>query len=94
MINANFFSVNGTNINVGERRYVRGETGIAECCDTFCIARGRGHVHVIPCQKDKCSSDLYDQHRHAQVLTHPRPWLIMPPELMVAKRVSVPVDRR
>lgn len=32
-----------------------------------CMCAGRGHVHVIKCMHDRCSSDLYDGHRHALV---------------------------
>ncbi len=35
-------------IDVEQRAYVRGDPGCAECCDAFCIASGRGHVHVMP----------------------------------------------
>jgi len=68
MLNSKFFTVDCTEVDVEDRKYVQGEAGIAECCDTFCMAKGRGHVHVIKCQPDKCSSDLHDGHRHAQVL--------------------------
>jgi len=67
MKNSTFFTVDSTDVDVEGRKYVRGEAGIAECCDTFCMARGRGHIHVIRCQKDRCSSDLHDGHRHAEV---------------------------
>ncbi len=71
MLNSKFFSVDSPDIDVEDRKYVRGEAGIAESCDTFCMAMGRGHVHVIPCQRDKCQSDLHDGHRHAKVpLSH------------------------
>eukprot|EP00884_Botryococcus_braunii_P007870 jgi/Botrbrau1/17084/Bobra.0611s0002.1 len=52
-------------IDVGPRKYVQGESGIAETCDSFCNSCGRGHVHVIPCDKTQCGSLLCDGRRHA-----------------------------
>lgn len=58
-------------IDVGERKYVRGEWGVAETCDNYCSVMGRGHVHVLPCDPDKCdvggqASLLEGQRRHAR----------------------------
>ena len=57
-------------IDVSERLYVRGEAGSAETCDSFCSALGRGHVHVLPCDPDRC--DLHgpspvDGRRHSRI---------------------------
>ncbi|KAG2499720.1 hypothetical protein HYH03_002654 [Edaphochlamys debaryana] len=54
-------------VDVGERRYAVGETGIAETCDGFCAALGRGHVHVLPCDPSRCDRDgpsLVEGRRH------------------------------
>lgn len=58
-------------IDVGERKYVRGERGLAETCDNYCSVMGRGHVHVLPCDPAKCdiggqASLLEGRRRHAR----------------------------
>lgn len=58
-------------IDVGERKYVRGEQGLAETCDNYCSVMGRGHVHVLPCDPSQCDLDgqatLHEgQRRHSR----------------------------
>jgi hypothetical protein len=58
-------------IDVGERKYVRGEQGLAEACDNYCSVMGRGHVHVLPCDPAQCdvggqASLQEGQRRHAR----------------------------
>ncbi|KAF6266711.1 hypothetical protein COO60DRAFT_1632767 [Scenedesmus sp. NREL 46B-D3] len=58
-------------IDVGERKYVRGEQGMAETCDNYCSVMGRGHVHVLPCDITQCDvggqATLQEgQRRHAR----------------------------
>eukprot|EP00884_Botryococcus_braunii_P007871 jgi/Botrbrau1/17085/Bobra.0611s0003.1 len=52
-------------IDVGSRRYVQGESGIAESCDSYCKSCGRGHLHVVKCDRTQCTSGIQDGRRHA-----------------------------
>eukprot|EP00775_Hariotina_reticulata_P002623 gene2623-2924_t len=57
-------------IDIGVRKYVRGERGEAETCDAFCSAMGRGHIHILPCNPASCDIQgqvtlLEGQRRHA-----------------------------
>ncbi|KAH7290546.1 hypothetical protein KP509_30G053200 [Ceratopteris richardii] len=63
------FVADTKNIDFQGRKYVRGESGVAEMCLMYCRARGRGHTHLIPCPKTKgsnvcCTEKLYDGARH------------------------------
>ncbi|KAH7282158.1 hypothetical protein KP509_35G015400 [Ceratopteris richardii] len=55
-------------IDLQDRKYVRGESGVAEMCAMHCRARGRGHTHLIPCPEVEgngcCTGKLYDGARH------------------------------
>ncbi|KAH7282154.1 hypothetical protein KP509_35G015200 [Ceratopteris richardii] len=55
-------------IDLQDRKYVRGETGVAEMCTMHCRSRGRGHTHLIPCPETEgdgcCTGKLYDGARH------------------------------
>ncbi|KAH7282153.1 hypothetical protein KP509_35G015100 [Ceratopteris richardii] len=55
-------------IDFQDRKYVRGESGVAEMCAMHCRARGRGHTHLIPCPEigvdGCCTGKLYDGARH------------------------------
>eukprot|EP00899_Mesostigma_viride_P022218 jgi/Mesvir1/3180/Mv16338-RA.1 len=54
-------------IDVGDRKYVRGETGQAEMCNLFCQAMGQGHTHIMECDADdpnKCTHSARDGRRH------------------------------
>ncbi|MCO5576995.1 hypothetical protein L7F22_030816 [Adiantum nelumboides] len=55
-------------IDVQDRKYVRGESGVAEMCMMHCKARGRGHTHLAPCPEKAgsgcCIEKLYDGARH------------------------------
>lgn len=49
-------------IDIGERLYAWGESGIAEICQMHCKAMGRGHVHLVKCPKNDprgvCADEL------------------------------------
>ena len=47
------FSSEAEEIDLGSRKYVWGESGVAEMCNLHCKARGRGHVHLIECEGGK-----------------------------------------
>eukprot|EP00899_Mesostigma_viride_P017244 jgi/Mesvir1/25520/Mv01770-RA.1 len=54
-------------IDVGERKYVRGESGHAEMCNMLCQAMGQGHIHVMTCDADdpkQCTHSSRDGRRH------------------------------
>ena len=44
-----------------ERSYTRDDTGEAEMCHNFCISRGRGHVHVVPCGRRSHDNETCDR---------------------------------
>ncbi|XP_059065183.1 uncharacterized protein LOC131038022 isoform X2 [Cryptomeria japonica] len=55
-------------IDIIDRKYKRGEKGIAEMCNMFCKKQGRGHIHLVPCPgSSKCTGNLYDGSRHETV---------------------------
>ena len=47
------FASEAEEIDLGSRKYVWGESGVAEMCSLHCKARGRGHVHLIECEGAK-----------------------------------------
>ena len=47
------FASESEEINLGSRKYVWGESGVAEMCNLHCKARGRGHVHLKQCEGAK-----------------------------------------
>ncbi|MCO5596633.1 hypothetical protein L7F22_050700 [Adiantum nelumboides] len=58
-------------IDVLDRKYARGESGVAEMCNLHCKALGRGHVHLIPCpqanRSGSCTAKLFDGARHVNI---------------------------
>eukprot|EP00271_Cylindrocystis_brebissonii_P002640 TRINITY_DN1340_c0_g2_i2.p1 TRINITY_DN1340_c0_g2~~TRINITY_DN1340_c0_g2_i2.p1 ORF type:complete len:445 (-),score=51.79 TRINITY_DN1340_c0_g2_i2:282-1592(-) len=55
------------NIDIGDRKYKRGESGRAEMCDMFCRTLGRGHIHVDKCDAAKgsrCTHAASDGRKH------------------------------
>lgn len=58
-------------IDLLDRKYARGESGMAELCMMHCKARGRGHTHLIQCPASEeggcCTEKLYDGARHATI---------------------------
>eukprot|EP01025_Chloroclados_australasicus_P037498 TRINITY_DN3829_c0_g1_i3.p1 TRINITY_DN3829_c0_g1~~TRINITY_DN3829_c0_g1_i3.p1 ORF type:complete len:802 (-),score=42.11 TRINITY_DN3829_c0_g1_i3:263-2668(-) len=60
------FVADAEDIDIGDRKYARGESGEAETCDSFCVKMGRGHAHTIHCVKQKCQNAFFPEHRHAQ----------------------------
>eukprot|EP01119_Soliformovum_irregulare_P015879 TRINITY_DN4538_c0_g1_i3.p1 TRINITY_DN4538_c0_g1~~TRINITY_DN4538_c0_g1_i3.p1 ORF type:complete len:2418 (+),score=551.37 TRINITY_DN4538_c0_g1_i3:532-7785(+) len=62
-----YFISDSENIDLGERKYVVGESGSAEMCMMFCKTLGRGHIHITPCDADKeaeCTHAAVDGRRH------------------------------
>jgi hypothetical protein len=76
MRHTNFVS-NEENVDVGNHKYVRSESGIAELCkhvsfwsrdvcSFFCLRCGRGHLHLSHCNDmEHCGNRLNDSIRHA-----------------------------
>ena len=56
MINQVFVSESKV-FSIGEREYSQGESARAEICDDFCRRLGRGHTHIIRCQRDHGHDD-------------------------------------
>eukprot|EP00899_Mesostigma_viride_P022516 jgi/Mesvir1/3449/Mv11943-RA.1 len=54
-------------LDVGDRKYVTGESGQAEMCNLGCQSLGRGHIHILPCDADdpdQCTYSACDGRRH------------------------------
>ncbi|GLJ33821.1 hypothetical protein SUGI_0679980 [Cryptomeria japonica] len=69
MRNVRFIS-EGEDIDIQDRKYKWGVTGIAEMCNMYCKKQGRGHIHLVPCPgqvEGKCTRNLYDRSRHKTV---------------------------
>jgi uncharacterized protein YegL len=62
MRNVKFIS-ESEEIDIDDRKYAWGETGLAEMCNMHCKKQGRGHIHLVPCPEN-CTSKLYDGSRH------------------------------
>lgn len=65
-------------IDIEERKYKAGETGIAEMCNLYCSKMGREHVHYLDCEQGseaKCvySGSTSDQRRHCTRALDPQP---------------------
>ncbi|MCO5548987.1 hypothetical protein L7F22_002452 [Adiantum nelumboides] len=62
-------------IDLLDKRYIRGDTGVVEMCMMHCKARGRGHTHLVPCpghaSHGRCLEKLFDglgiQRKNVQV---------------------------
>jgi hypothetical protein len=52
MRNVNFVSED-KDFEIGNCEYTQGDSGVAEMCKVHCKAQGRGHIHLLPCQKQK-----------------------------------------
>ena len=50
MVNTRFAS-ESREIDLQNKKYTRGERGVAEMCNLHCRVRGRGHVHLIECSE-------------------------------------------
>eukprot|EP01118_Nematostelium_gracile_P009497 TRINITY_DN3211_c0_g1_i3.p1 TRINITY_DN3211_c0_g1~~TRINITY_DN3211_c0_g1_i3.p1 ORF type:complete len:578 (+),score=46.23 TRINITY_DN3211_c0_g1_i3:546-2279(+) len=62
-----YFISDTENIDIGEKKYVAGESGSAEMCNIFCSSRGRGHIHILPCDsadENVCTYAKSDGRRH------------------------------
>eukprot|EP00899_Mesostigma_viride_P011993 jgi/Mesvir1/20795/Mv07900-RA.2 len=54
-------------IDVGDRKYVSGESGQAEMCNMFCQSMGQGHIHIMTCDAEdpnQCTYSSSDGRRH------------------------------
>ncbi|EME28080.1 hypothetical protein Gasu2_62280 [Galdieria sulphuraria] len=61
-------------VEVGSRRYKRGESGEAEMCNMYCKALGRGHIHLMYCNAldaFKCTNSQKEGIRHQTVAYGP-----------------------
>lgn len=61
-------------VQVGSRRYQRGESGEAEMCNMYCKALGRGHIHLMYCNAldaFKCTNSQKEGIRHQTVAYGP-----------------------
>jgi len=71
------FVAESSDIDIGDRKYVAGESGTAEMCDMFCRKLGRGHVHVVLCDASAvgspCTHAAVDGRRHQTCRYHPDP---------------------
>ena len=69
------FVAESSDIDIGERRYVAGESGTAEMCDMFCRKLGRGHIHIVPCDSiaGVPCTHVADGRRHETCRYHPDP---------------------
>jgi hypothetical protein len=54
------------NIDIGDHKYVVGESSAAEMCHIFCKRLGRGHIHLVKCGKTKgdCVNEVEGQRVH------------------------------
>ncbi|EFJ31667.1 hypothetical protein SELMODRAFT_408444 [Selaginella moellendorffii] len=48
-----FFASETEEVDILDRKYSWGESGAAEMCMMHCKARGRGHVHLAVCERNK-----------------------------------------
>ena len=60
------FTAENKDIDIGDHKYVYGESSKAELCHMFCKTLGRGHIHVVNCKKDetKCPNQVSGKRRH------------------------------
>ncbi|KAL3698230.1 hypothetical protein R1sor_012306 [Riccia sorocarpa] len=69
------FVAESEDIDILDRKYKWGESGIAEMCNMYCKAQGRGHVHLIPCPKGVdaklACGGVFDGCRHETCLYGP-----------------------
>lgn len=66
MRNVNFAS-DQEEFDIQGRKYVWGESSVAEMCNLHCKAQGRGHIHLIPSPMNDClpcTSHFYGGSRH------------------------------
>ena len=64
MRTANFAS-DQEEFDIQGRKYIWGESSVAETCHMHCKAQGEGHIHFIYCpMNDNCTSRIYDGSRH------------------------------
>ena len=74
-----FFIANEDDIQVGSHKYKVGEPAVAEMCHIFCNTMGRGHFHVVECDRNKsiarsCTHNKSTDGRQHQTTTyHPHP---------------------
>jgi len=73
-----FFLSDNKNVDIGERKYVAGDTGIAEMCNLYCSKMGRAHVHYLRCEQgdsNKCvhTDPEKDGRRHCNTNLVPKP---------------------
>lgn len=62
MADVNFVSEE-EDIDILDRKYSWGESGLAEMCMLHCKNQGRGHIHLIPCLtqlKGACAAKLIE----------------------------------
>eukprot|EP00741_Cyanophora_paradoxa_P015292 tig00000194_g14761.t1 len=62
-----FFVAEDETIDIGNRKYVRGESGEAEMCGQYCRTLGRGHTHLVYCPyaaREQCVASVADGRRH------------------------------
>ena len=45
-------------IDILDRKYAWGESGMAEMCMMHCKNRGRGHIHLVPCATQQIEACL------------------------------------
>ena len=73
-----FFLSDNKNVDIGDRKYVAGDTGIAEMCNLYCSKMGRAHVHYLRCEQgdsNKCvhTDPEKDGRRHCNTKLVPKP---------------------
>ena len=55
-----YFLANQGEFEIGMHKYAVGESSIAEMCHIFCNELGRGHAHVVDCQKQKLDDTCHE----------------------------------
>ncbi|CAM6093207.1 unnamed protein product [Calypogeia fissa] len=66
MRDVNFVS-ESEEIDIQDRKYAWGESGVAEMCQMHCKAQGRGHIHLIHCPANRTGGTcrkLFDGSQH------------------------------
>ena len=62
-----YFLANHDEFDIGAHKYAVGESSVAEMCHIFCNELGRGHTHVVDCQResnDEASCEIKGEKRH------------------------------
>lgn len=73
-----YFMSDVMDVDVGDRQYRAGESGVAEMCNLYCSKMGRAHVHYLECEQKSKANCVYsgssnDQRRHCDRELEPKP---------------------